>query len=172
MKKMQLVEMTLLLTLPICLTAISLGYSNLLTMNLYYLFVGVMFGVGFVFPLSVLLYARRYSKKAFYNPLIRMVEIHIGRNGSPMKLARIVGESLRLAKQLNKNILFYTNHFPEERLREKFGDNLIIKNANGLQYVLFYLPFLLLTFGKRKQKIHPLLRCEILYGNTNLYRDR
>jgi hypothetical protein len=122
----------------------------------------ILFVGGIGFPFLILLYAKKYSKKEFYNPLMKIVEIHIGRKGSPAKLLTSVKQSVKLAEKMNTNVIFYTNHFPEERLLYQNKFNIKVKKASLLQKISYYIPFWLITLGKKKGKIYPLLRCEII----------
>jgi len=159
---MQLVEMVLVILSPLIITVFILSWLDLLTFHLLYLITACIVGIGVVIPGLILLYARRYSQKAVFNPIIRKVELHVGRKTTPIKLLRNVRESIKLAEKLNCNVVFYTNHLEDQRLRKMFNQPLLIKKANVLQKTLFYIPFFLITFGRKKDKWFPLLYCEII----------
>jgi len=160
--KLQFHEMIIAYSLIPFLLACILFYSGIFTYNIIKILLSLSIIAGVIFPFSILIYSTlRYTKKVIYNPILKMVELHIGRTSSQMKLALSVSQNIRIAKQMNKNILFYTNHFSEEELQKRFGEIIQIKRANIFQIFMFYFTFLIITIGMKKGERFPLLRCEI-----------
>lgn len=160
--KMQFYEMTLVFSYIPAILASVLLYFGTYTFEIIFILLSVAI-IGAILPYSVKNYSKkRYSKKVTYNPLIKMVELHIDRTSSPTKLGTIVNQHIRVARQMNSNVLFYSNHFSEEQLRKRFHGKILIKKANIFQIILFYSLFWIVTIGMKKGKRFPLLRCEII----------
>lgn len=158
--KMQITEITALSMITPFIIMICLFEFNLLTPNLFLIFISLI-GIGTLFPFIILIYAKkRYSKDTFYNPITGIVELHIGRN---LPLQKSYRQAVRLGKKMEKNVVFYTNHYPEERLQAKGARKMIIKKANFFQSYLFNLTFYIITIGKETGNEYPVLKCEILY---------
>jgi hypothetical protein len=164
MKKLQLIDMTLLFQVAMGLGIILVAVGGWLSFWWLTLLLFFNLFVSLLFPMSLLLYSRKFSKKAFYNPIIKKVEVHIGRSSTPMKLAKTILEAVKLAKKMNQDVLFFTNHFPEERLKEKWGEKIQIKPTNLFRKILFYIPYYFVTFGKKKGNRYPLIECKLIYS--------
>ncbi len=164
--------MILILLLIPCILFIGLIVLNLLTINLF-LILKTWFIITVALILFICLYYKyRYPKLPFYNPISKVIELHIGITGSFTKEVR---KSIRLSKNIKRNIIFYTNHFSEERLLKSLRGKIIIKKPNLIQKGIFYFTLSLLKifciilklFGKKDlnypNKRFPVLYCEILY---------
>lgn len=120
---------------------------------------------GIVLPIlmaaHLILNNKRKGIKSFYNPLLGMIELHIGRTKSVGKMMRLCLNAKRDAKKLNKDILFFTNHYPAERLVEFWGDSLEVRRATLMEYITFYIPFHIVTMGMKKGKKYPVIRCVV-----------
>lgn len=121
-----------------------------------------------ILPIWALLHSYRVGKvhgsgsKSFYNPLIKMVELHVGRTTSETSMLKIVLNAKRVAKRMNVDIIFTTNLYPAERLKGAFGDKIEIRKASFSEKVMFYIPYLLVLVGVRKRpQMYPLIRCVI-----------
>jgi len=162
--RIQAIEMVLpllLLQFSVILFFIEFGWIR---------YIGLMIGTlyasltSFLIPIYMIQRGKLYCKELTYNPFNNVVEIHIGRAITEIKLARLLLKSIRFSRERNAVILFYTNHLSEERLRsglQKMEMDVQINKPNIVQWATFYLAFSLITIGKKKGKIYPLLRCEI-----------
>lgn len=153
---------TTLLGLALILVFMWLDLANY---AIFFSIIGFVALGGVVLPLFILGYSyfkiNRKGIKSFYNPLFGMIELHIGRTKSVGKMVRICLNAKRDAKKLNKDILFFTNHYPAERLVEFWGDALEVRKATLLEYITFYITFHIITMGMKKGKKYPLLRCVV-----------
>ncbi|MFF2532206.1 hypothetical protein ACFVS2_25185 [Brevibacillus sp. NPDC058079] len=141
MQRLQMTELQLLIVLPALITMISIQFFHLMTINYFLILMSIM-GIGVVAPSVIMVGSyfilRKKGIKSFYNPLIKMIEIHVGRTTSEKKMLKICLQAKRDAKKMNVDILFCTNHYPK---------------------VLFYIPFVMTTIGVPKKKPFRLLRC-------------
>ncbi|QPC47124.1 hypothetical protein [Mangrovibacillus cuniculi] len=162
MKKMQLAEMlfwSVIIFFAFMIVAIK---TNVLPLQLIiivkYSYLGFLVAFGGVL---FFLY-QKYSKNVFFNPISNIVELHIGRRGTSMKLFRWIRESENLAKEKNTSVIFYTSHFSEDRILKKFGDRVVISQTTLIQQIVYWSTYYLITFGQVKGKRYPLLKCEIV----------
>ncbi|MGX1195756.1 hypothetical protein [Metabacillus sp. SLBN-84] len=165
--KLQLMEITYLLMMPPVILILLLNVLGELTFTSFIVLTGLVLSGGGI-AILIFLYSIRYSKVAFYNWISGFVELHLGRGVSLQKNVR---QAVRLGQRLGKNVMFYTNHYPEERLRTKWEGKIIIKRANTIQSFFFNLTYYLITTGKKRGKRYPVLQCEILCDSIKTMRN-
>lgn len=96
--------------------------------------------------------------------MIRKIEFHIGRTSNIIAIRRGFQEAINLATKIKVNIVFYTNHFQQERLEEfckAIEYEFKIRKGTSLESIGYYLPYYMLTLGKKRNQ-YKLLLCEVI----------
>ncbi|MFJ2043900.1 hypothetical protein ACIOBL_09865 [Paenibacillus taichungensis] len=119
------------------------------------------------YPLFVIfLSEKKFGKGIVYNKLFGVIEFHLMRTRNWGSFAKKVSRLRRVAKELNKPVLFLTNHYEETRLKElaeSFKFDIEIKPANKLQEFVYLLNSHIVTVGMDGKRSYPVLRCVVKF---------
>lgn len=127
---------------------------------------------------EVIISTKKYGDGIWYIRLFNTFEFHIGSLTDWDKIAKRAARIRRLALKKGVSILFYTDHYKEERLHELAKNLKIsveIRRANPLQWLAYKCTSMGATFYKKKswkRKKFPVLRCIIEPGNNKSGRMR
>ncbi|MDM5277169.1 hypothetical protein QUF95_07235 [Paenibacillus silvae] len=123
--------------------------------------------INAVYPTVVMVFSeRRYGRGIVYNRLFGVIEFHLTRTKNWGNFAKKVSRLRRVAKELNKPVLFLTNHYEETRLKElaeSFKFDIEIKPANKLQKFVYLLNSHIVTIGMDGKRSYPVLRCVVRF---------
>lgn len=115
---------------------------------------------------------KKYGQGIWYNRLFNTFEFHIGSLTDWSMIAKRAARIRRLALKKGVSVLFYTDHYKEERLHELAKNTNIsieIRRANPLQWLAYKCTSIGATFYKIeawKRKKYPLVRCIMEPGNN------
>lgn len=121
---------------------------------------------------------KKYGQGIWYNRLFNTFEFHIGSLTDWSMIAKRAARIRRLALKKGGSVLFYTDHYKEERLHElakNMNISIEIRRANPLQWLAYKYTSIAVTFYKLeawKRKKYPLVRCIMEPGNNKSGRVR
>lgn len=175
MRSLLLVEWTILFAILCAIGLLVEVLFNIMSFSEFTWF-GVFCLLG---ALGIPLYGQFFSSTYFgpgihqsmYNPFLDVIEFHIGRTHDQEKFIRQFLQVRRVARRFKKDIIFYTNHHPIERLTEVFGTNLQIERVTLFHKVLYYIPYTLVTIGLKERATYPLVKCILKAPKRNKARS-
>lgn len=159
--RIQLIEvqyLSMIITIPFLF-----GFA--LKANLVGLIISIVFllFLSCVFPLVVKYQSeRKYGAGIIHNRVFGIIEFHINRTKDWSQIAKRVAKTRRIAKELNMEVLFYTDHYDESRMRKlevALKVQLDIKPANLFQRAVYKFTSAFATLGINRESYHPVLRC-------------
>lgn len=136
-----------------------------LNVNLVGLIISIIFLIflSCLFPLLVKYQSeRKYGAGIIYNRVFGIIEFHINRTKDWSQIAKRAAKTRRIAKELNMEVLFYTDHYDESRLRKleaALKVQLDIKPANLFQRSVYRFTSAIATLGIKRESYYPVLRC-------------
>lgn len=99
-----------------------------------------------------------------YN-IFGFIELHIGGKAKNNKFTfyKICLKTIEIAKKENTDILFYTWHLSEEKLKERFGEAIEISQPNTIEKICNLIPVIIMRIKPRVLP-NPYIKC---YLKTN-----
>lgn len=136
------------------------------SISLFFLIAAIIYPI-----VEVTISNKKYGHGIWYNRLFNTFEFHIGSLTDWNMIAVRAAKIRRLASKKGVSVLFYTDHYKEERLHElakNMNISIEIRRANPLQWLAYKCTSIGATFYKKeawKRKKYPLVRCIMEPGN-------